>query len=191
MANLGTLLKDEIARLSKRVIKSQITPLKKDTARLKREVAALKKSNAQLERHVARLVAEHDTRRTSQLKQAAAQGVESARITAGWVRRVRSKLGVSRDAFGKLVGVTGHAIYLWESGRMKPRAAQQASLIEVRELGKREARRRLEAVAARPAAAKKVRRARRGAKASSSAKASRRPQGRPTKRRTLPAKLAA
>ena len=55
----------------------------------------------------------------------------------------RARLGLSRDAFAKLVGVTGGAVLAWESGRSKPRTVAKAAIVAIRSLGKREARERL------------------------------------------------
>ena len=43
-----------------------------------------------------------------------------------------------------LVGVTGQTVYNWEQGKSKPRDEQLAALLAVRELGQREAWKRLE-----------------------------------------------
>ena len=49
--------------------------------------------------------------------------------------------------FGRLAGASGQSIYNWEAGKAVPRASQQAALAAVRGLGKREAAKRLEAMA--------------------------------------------
>ena len=51
--------------------------------------------------------------------------------------------GVGRD-YGKLVGVSGMAIYTWEQGTTRPQKAQIVALVAVRGIGKREALVKLE-----------------------------------------------
>jgi transcriptional regulator with XRE-family HTH domain len=56
-------------------------------------------------------------------------------------------LGLSAKDFGKLIGVSSLTVYNWENGKSKPRRSQLPGIISVRGLGKREAIRRLEALA--------------------------------------------
>ena len=51
----------------------------------------------------------------------------------------RSRLGLSADAYGKLVGVSGSTIFNWEHQKARPRKAQLAALVAVRGIGKKEA----------------------------------------------------
>ena len=51
---------------------------------------------------------------------------------------------MSAADYAELVGVSGLTIYNWEKGKSRPRAAQLEAWGEVRNLGKREAWKRLE-----------------------------------------------
>jgi DNA-binding transcriptional regulator YiaG len=53
-------------------------------------------------------------------------------------------VGLSASDYGRLVGVTPLTIYNWEKGKSKPRPKQLAAWGQIRGLGKREARRRLD-----------------------------------------------
>ena len=53
MPNFGTVLRDEISRLSRREVRSQVDATKRATAQHRRHIAALKRQVAQLERQVA------------------------------------------------------------------------------------------------------------------------------------------
>ena len=68
------------------------------------------------------------------------------RITAKGIRSLRRRFGVSQAEFAQLVDFTAQAVYLWESkeGRLDLRADSKAALAELRTIGAREARRRLE-----------------------------------------------
>ena len=68
-----------------------------------------------------------------------------ARLTSKSIRSLRSKLGLSQASFAKLVGVTTHAVYLWENkeGALSLRDKTKAALLSVRGLGAREAKQKL------------------------------------------------
>lgn len=59
MPNIGTVLREEIARLSRKESRSQIDPTKTATTQHRRDIAALKRQVAQLERQVASLSRKH------------------------------------------------------------------------------------------------------------------------------------
>ena len=64
------------------------------------------------------------------------------------MRSLRRKIGLSQDAFAKLVGVSSNAVYQWESkpGMLRLRDNTRAALLAVRKLGAREAKARLAAM---------------------------------------------
>lgn len=158
MASIGTLLKSEITRLSRREIRSQVEPVKKASAAYRRHIAALKRQVHALERQVAVL-----NRVSRKTVEPAAAGTEASsnRFVAKGLRTLRSRLGLSAADFGKLVGVSGQSIYNWESKKAVPRKAQVATLASLRALGKREAQTRLEQLVAKTPK-KRAKRARKG-----------------------------
>ncbi len=60
------------------------------------------------------------------------------RITADGVKALRSRLGLSAGQLGSLVGVSGQTIYLWERGKIAPRAKRLGVLVKLRGMGKKE-----------------------------------------------------
>ncbi len=156
MPNIGTLLKDEIRRLAKREIRSATAGLRKDNARLKRDVAGHKRRLAALERDNRRLV-EAANAKLKKAPTAAAHEVEKARFGSRAVRALRRRLKLSQADFAKLLGVSTGAVFLWEKDdgplTLKPRT--KAALVGARKLGVRQARKRLEVVAEKPAARKR------------------------------------
>ena len=118
--------------------------MKIDVKALKREVSSLRKTVDTLNKHVTKLITEAGQRRGENIKKTAEDEVHKARITAGWIARLRERLDLSREDFATLVGVSSNAVYLWETGRARPRTAQKSSLLAVRQMGKREVWRRLE-----------------------------------------------
>jgi len=143
MPNIGTVVREEIVRLSRRECRQQVEPIKKATAQLRHDVAALKRQVAQLERQVAVL--------SRKVVGAASTKVDSnakpARFSAKGLQAQRARLDLSAADFGKLVGVSAQSIYNWESEKARPRPEQIAKLAALRALGKRGVAARLEQLA--------------------------------------------
>ena len=74
---------------------------------------------------------------------------ERPRFSPAWVTGHRSRLGLSAADYGRLVGVSAVTVYNWEKGIARPREQQFAAFVAVRGMGRREARRRLEALKGR------------------------------------------
>jgi len=81
------------------------------------------------------------TRQTLVDAEAIANRLDRERVTS--VIAQRKRLGISANAFGKLVGVSAVTVYAWEQGRTRPRKAQVKALGLVRAFGKKQARARL------------------------------------------------
>jgi DNA-binding XRE family transcriptional regulator len=142
VANLATVLKDEIARLARKEAKAQIEPLRKANAGYRRDIAALKREVAGLSRQL------KSRGRPAQAAQPAESGDgRKLRFSAKGLKTHREKLGLSAAEYGQLAGVSAQSIYNWEAGKSTPRQAQVQSLAELRGLGKREAAKRLDAAA--------------------------------------------
>jgi DNA-binding transcriptional regulator YiaG len=146
MSSLGTFLKTEIARLSRRELRTQVEPLKKQSAAHRRHIAALKRQVTALERLVAQL--KRGSVKTVRAAPADGDEAKGTRFSAKGLRTLRTKLGFSAAQLGQLLGVSGQSVYNWESQKSVPRKAQVANLAQLRGVGKREAQVRLEAVAA-------------------------------------------
>jgi DNA-binding transcriptional regulator YiaG len=138
--NIGTVLREEISRLSRRESRRQVDPARKATAQHRRDIAELKRQVAQLQRQVALL-----SRRSAGVQSAANDTTaKPVRFAAKGLRSQRNRLGLSAADFGKLLGMSAQSIYNWERGVAKPRAGQLAKLAALRGIGKREAGQRLE-----------------------------------------------
>ena len=140
MPNIGTVLKEEISRLSRREIRSQIDTTKKATTQHRRQIAALKHQVAQLERQVALL--ERKVLGTPPAVPAAATQTRP-RFVAKGLRSQRARLGLSAIDYGKLLGVSAQSIYNWEHELASPRSEQLPRLAALRGIGKCEAAARL------------------------------------------------
>lgn len=155
MPNLGSVLKEEIARLSRRALRAEIDGMKKASTAHRRHIGALKRQVGQLERQIAQLL-----RRGTAAPAAAAPSARPVRFVAKGLRSQRGRLGLSASDFGKLVGVTAQTVYNWEHETARPGREQLARLVALRGLGKREVTKRLTALGAN-ASSKRGRRAQR------------------------------
>ena len=143
MANLGIILKSEIVRLARRELKKQTAALQKTSAEHRRAIASLKRQVAELER--ASKSANKRSQKAAVLPEAATtEG--SLRFRADGFKTLRKKLGLSAEQTAKLIGVSGQSIYAWETKRSTPRRSQLPAIAALRQLGKREAHARLDAL---------------------------------------------
>lgn len=149
MPNIASVLKSEIARLARKEVRAQTDPLKRVSAQYRSEIASLKREVKELQRQLRQV-----SRPTGRARSAAPDAAEDGdggpqlRFSAKRLAAQRQRLGLSAQAFGALVGVTGQSIYKWESGHARPRPAQLRAIAAVRTLGKREAQARLAAMQA-------------------------------------------
>ena len=141
MPNIGAMLKQEIARLSRREVRAHGQATKKASAQHRKHIAALRRQVAKLERQVALL--QRRVLGVSPSAQAPSPK-QKVRFVAKGLKSQRSRLGLSAADYGRLVGVSAQTIYNWEREEARPRGAQRAKLAVVRGIGKREARKRLE-----------------------------------------------
>jgi transcriptional regulator with XRE-family HTH domain len=161
MPNIGAVLKEEIARLSRREARRQNAALKKIAAAHRRHIAALRQQIVRLEKQVKVLGS-----RAARAPAAVPAGDDAGgklRFQARGLKTLRARLGLSAGDLGRLLGVTGQSVYNWEAKKATPRREQLAALAALRGVGKREIQARLAGDAgAAPAAAEKPAKAGRG-----------------------------
>lgn len=137
MPNLATVLKQEIARIARKEMRSEIDSLRKaasahrsDLARVKRECATLTQEVRRLQRELGRLAPAPSP--------ATEEPTATFRYSAERLASARAKLGLSAADFGRLVGASALSIYKWERGT-KPREKFMPALGRAVTMGKREA----------------------------------------------------
>jgi DNA-binding transcriptional regulator YiaG len=145
MSNIGTVLREEISRLARKEVRSQVDPTKKVTTTHRHEIAALKRQVASLERQVTLLLRKNASARPAVSPEATAKPI---RFSAKRLQSQRSRLGLSAIDFGRLLGVSAQTIYNWEHEVARPRAEQLSKLAALRGVGKREAGEQLRQLAA-------------------------------------------
>ena len=145
MSNVVKLLKAEIARISKREAKSATQVIGKSNVWLRKTVADLKKRLILLEKENKRLVVAIKKYQVAQPEKMDAEEGKKARFTSQGIRALRKKLRLSQADFGKLLGSTPHAVYLWEKKvkALTLRDKTKEAILSVRGLGAREAKEKL------------------------------------------------
>lgn len=137
--NLASILKNEIVRLSRRSAKQATDSLRATLSTQRKSIAKLRDEVSQLRRELAivRKAAGKSTRESGQ----------SARYSSKSLRSQRSRLGLSSEHFGKLIGVSAQTIYnLERNPDQRPSQKVISGLASVRQLGRREAADRLAAL---------------------------------------------
>src|SRR5215470_10553266 len=102
MPNIGSLLKGEIARLSRKEIRRQVTPLRKVAWHSRLEIAALKRRLAEADRRLALLVKQQARQPAAAPVDGAADG-KQIRFVAKGLRSLRNRLGLSAEGLAKLI----------------------------------------------------------------------------------------
>ncbi|WP_394540125.1 helix-turn-helix transcriptional regulator [Lysobacter enzymogenes] len=136
MPNIATILKAEVSRLTRKELKLQFEPLRKQVTEQRKIITALKQDIAKLQKAAtggrsgsARLVVER----------AENAPATRARFSAGGLKKLRIRLGLTREAFAPLLGVSSQTIYIWESGQARPRQESVDKLAIVRGMTKQQA----------------------------------------------------
>lgn len=141
MGKVETVLKAEIARLSRRETRRLMTKHVEELRRLRRRVSALDGEVRSLK--TARAESEIKARFTTASETAAAADDSKRRLTPGLIRALRRRLKITQAQLAKLAGVSTVAVGTWESGATRPRPQTKARIVALRLLGRREVRRLL------------------------------------------------
>ena len=141
MPNIASVLKEEIARVARKEVRSETETLKKTSGQYRSDIAALKRRVVALEKLVASL---------GKTKPSAPKSPEQSspmRYSAKGLIAQRQRLGLSGPEMALLLGVSAQTVYNWEAGKSRPRQQQMMAIAAVREMGRREATTRLAEIA--------------------------------------------
>ena len=128
MPDIGKVLKDEIARISKREANSLLTPYIKTIRGLKQQVADIKK---QIGQPAVKPPAEPKATSADQPED------KGGWFTSKGIAGMRKRLGLTRAQMATLCGVTVSAVSLWESastGKLKLRTKTSEALLKLRKM---------------------------------------------------------
>jgi DNA-binding transcriptional regulator YiaG len=86
-----------------------------------------------------------ERKRLAQKPQIAPEISKRARLTSKGIRRLRKRLGLSQAELAKLVGASTQTVHMWETkkGPLRLRGNTLAAVLSAREMGAREAKRRI------------------------------------------------
>jgi DNA-binding transcriptional regulator YiaG len=141
MPNIGTVLKSEISRVSRKELRGETQALKKAISQYRSQIADLKRRMSALEQQVRRAA---KGSRNDAAPAGESEGGSNLRFSAKGLAAQRRRLGLSAASVARLLGVSALSIYKWESGKTRPRAKQIEAIARLRGMGKREAMKRLE-----------------------------------------------
>ena len=136
MTNIASILKAEISRVARKEVRAEVETLKKASAQYRSAIAQLRREVAELQKQLK--LAQREKQAASRAT-AAETDDTPRRFSANRLAAHRSKLGLSAAAYGKLVGMSGQTIYLWEQGKSRPNPDQVKRLAAVRLLSRRDA----------------------------------------------------
>ena len=158
MPNISSIFRQEILRLAGKAVRAAVMPLFKEKVVLKKIVRELKKRVERLEKDNKILMGEQDRHKKFIIGTIPADAL-SIRVTAKGMRSLRRKLGLTQEEFAKLVGVTAQTIWLWEQkeGALRVRDTTKKAIFAIRDLGAREAKRRLQEITVSPVHSRKKR----------------------------------
>ncbi len=127
--SLVSALRHEVRRLAAREVKKALKALRRVERRIvavSLEARAQEKALAKVERKIGRVVGR---RRLP----------PGTTVTPAEVQALRSRLGLSRLKFARLLGVSQGSIFGWERGTSVPRQDSVARLLEIRDKAGRKA----------------------------------------------------
>ena len=141
MPNVMGVLRAEIRRLARKETKQELNSMRKQLAQMRRLLAESRRRVNELEARAKQAA------RGALARVSAAAGDDETdevgrqiRFSPAWVKKHRSKLGMSRLVYARLVGVSPQTIMGWEAGRTRPRRSALRSWRAMRAKGVRELR---------------------------------------------------
>ena len=148
MPDIKQVFSEEIRRLARKEIKQAVAPLAKVVLEQKHAIRELKHELAELKKFAPK-------QELPVPDAAAPDAADSAkvRLNAAGIVRIRTKLELSQSKFAALLGVSTHTVSMWEVGRVSPRTQMKREICGLRVIGKRELKKRLDALTASAEAA--------------------------------------
>lgn len=140
MPNVAVALKVEIARITRKELRSEVTGLRMAVRVARAEISTLKGRVQTLEQASQKLTRWHAVPTPAMSTES---NGSASRFSARGLMSHRRRLGLSAEDRGTLVGTTGQSILNWESGKTRPRMKYVAALSALRTMGKKEAASRL------------------------------------------------
>jgi DNA-binding transcriptional regulator YiaG len=138
MANIGTVLKTEMARVARKEARGQNGALQKASTRHRAEIAGLKRRIAVLEQTLARLLKQSGRRPVA--SETVSVEEKQRRFSPKTLRSHRKRLGLSVEDMGRLLEVSGPTIYNYERGVTRPDPRRVDAIARLRGMKKEDIR---------------------------------------------------
>lgn len=132
-------LRGEIVRLARKELKGHLETLRATVGAHRKEIAALKRDVGELRKQLKMASKQQKLARGAE----PTKGASKNRISSKGIISLRKRLGISAADLGKLLGVSGATIYIWESKTPTPKPDVMSKLAELRMVGKKEVWKRL------------------------------------------------
>ena len=135
MANIQTLLNDEIRRLARKEVISVEKELKAQLVELRRTVSEQNRRIKALEKQLLQTApAAADPATPADLE----DENKKVRVTPERIIQWRKKLGLKRAQYARLLDVSPLSVSHWEQGSTMPRESQKRRIAALRDMGRRE-----------------------------------------------------
>lgn len=145
MANFAKQFQDEIRRLARKETKDEMQKLRVENADLRKQIGQMRQRMDSIER-LSKRAARTTEKVAARVSESTEEETTRARVSAKTIRTMRERLRLTQGEMGQLLGVSGQSIYQWErkEGRLNLRSRTARAVLEMKSIGAREARRRLE-----------------------------------------------
>jgi DNA-binding transcriptional regulator YiaG len=160
VAKIESAIKEAILRGARRQVRAITTPLRREVRRLRLTVGQLRRDLSAW-RDVARQW-QRMSRSAAWKPEVSDAELKTSRLSPRLIQKLRVRLALSQAALARLAGVSPGAVVQWERGRSIPSGPNRKSLVALRKLGRRDAKRLLASLAAASPARPARRRRRRG-----------------------------
>ena len=138
MTDIKAVLKEMVVRIARHEINIKVRPLEK-------KIKELKLTGRQMQKLIDRQQKEISTLSKNivsdgKIKTLPPEAIQKSRLSPKLISKLRKKLKLTIREFAKLLGASTNSVFLWESGKSKPRPSYRAKIISLRAMGKREIR---------------------------------------------------
>jgi DNA-binding transcriptional regulator YiaG len=138
MLNIQKAMHEMVVRVARREANAKVRPLEKKIKELKLAGRRMQRIIDRQQKEI--LALSKNLTANDKFQPLPPESLEKSRLSPKLISVLRKKLKLSRKDFGKLLGASGHTVFMWEAGRSKPRAAYRIKIISLRTLGKRKIR---------------------------------------------------
>jgi DNA-binding transcriptional regulator YiaG len=160
VAKIESAIKEAILRGARRQVRAITTPLRHEVRRLRLTVGQLRRDLSAW-RDVARQW-QRMSRSATWKPEVSDAELKTSRLSPRLIQKLRVRLALSQAALARLAGVSTGSVVQWERGRSTPSGPNRKSLVALRKLGRRDAKRLLASLAQASPARTARRRRRRG-----------------------------